>query len=149
MSDELNRLSSGQDGLPGRGMVPYRRGRNAANRVSLEWFVSSYSPAHPEQNRLLHLLRAYRRDALWLRVVRVHALTTQLPQAVFDVVDADGLVIADASGRKRTHTLQLYSPTLRLVTGQWVHLVRRGPSVLVWVQPMALGQVSPGPTAKC
>lgn len=86
----------------------------------------------------MHLLRTYRRDALWLRVVRVHALTTQLPQAVFDVVDADGHIIADASGRIRTHTLQLYSPTMRLAAGQWVHLVRRGSNVLVWVQPLAL-----------
>lgn len=86
----------------------------------------------------MHLLRTYRRDALWLRVVRVHALTTQLPQAVFDVVDADGHIIADASGRVRTHTLQLYSPTMRLAAGQWVHLVRRGSNVLVWVQPLAL-----------
>jgi len=105
--------------------------------------VSSYSPAHPEQNRLLHLLRTYRRDALWLRVVQVYELTTQLPQAVFDVVDADGHIIPDASGRIRTHTLQLYSPTMRLSPGQWVHLVRRGPSVLVWVQPLALGFAEP------
>lgn len=105
--------------------------------------MSSYSPAHPEQNRLLHLLRTYRRDALWLRVVRVHELTTQLPQAVFDVVDADGHVIPDASGRIRTHTLQLYSPTMRLSPGQWVHLVRRGSNVLVWVQPLALGFAEP------
>jgi hypothetical protein len=110
--------------------------------------VSPYSPAHPEQNRLLHLLRAYRRDALWLRVVRVHELTTQLPQAVFDVVDADGHVIPDSSGRTRTHTLQLYSPTLRLAAGQWVHLVRRGPSVLVWVQPLAINQFSPEVVSK-
>ena len=118
------------------------------DRASWEWFVSSYSPAHPEQNRLLHLLRAYRRDAIWLRVVRVHALTTQLPQAVFDVVDADGHALPDASGRTRTHTLQLYSPTLRLAAGQWVHLVRRGPSVLVWVQPLAVNQAFQEPAGQ-
>jgi hypothetical protein len=67
---------------------------------------------------------------------------------VFDVVDADGHVIPDAKGRARTHTLQLYSPTLRLAAGQWVHLVRRGSSVLVCVQPLALGQPSPEPAGR-
>jgi hypothetical protein len=90
-----------------------------------------------ETERLLDLLHAYDRDELWLRTQWYYRLTGQPNQVWFDVVDADGIALADRWGRLRSDRLQVHAPWVPVVPGQIVHLSRAGDGVWVQLLPLA------------
>ncbi len=88
-------------------------------------------PTPADVARLLRLLDAYDRDAIWLRVRHVYHLSIQPDQISFDVLDVDGTVLRDRWGRIQRQTWQALTPDLHVAYGDQVHVCRHGDGVRV------------------
>ncbi len=96
-------------------------------------------PTPADVTRLLGVLEAYGRDAVWLRVWHVYHLGPQPDQICFDVVDENGTVLRDRSGRTQRQTWQALTPNLSVACGDQVYVCREGKGVRVRFVPLVPG----------
>lgn len=93
--------------------------------------------------RLGILLHEYERDEVWLQVKEYYSFSSQDPQVVVAIEDANGSELRNSSGRARTHTFRLDPNLPTIAVGQRFHLARDDSGLRVTCVQVSSGDWKP------